>query len=142
VDLSNAPAILADLQIGVLARSALIAAVIVAPYGWYKRRQVRALRAASEAPSDPDQPGPTEPTRPRLEDLFDSLPDAAATARTAGSVTVLVPRDVTVDGADAPPAVVDALVRDGLRRSGLVAVAEVDGPTGRSIECRPAPTPG
>ena len=138
VDLSLAPAVLADLQAGVLFRSLVIAAVLVTPYGLYKRRQVLSRRAARAAQDLPDDQ-PTGPARPRLEDVVDELPAAAAAARARGAATVHVPRDATVDGHDAPPELVDALVRDGLRRSGLVAVAEVDTPDGRTIECRPAP---
>ncbi len=138
VDLSHAPAVLADLQAGVLLRSLLIAVVLLTPYGLYKRRQVQRQRAAAaEPPTEGDAVDAA--FAPRLEDLVASLPDAAATARELGSVEVLVPPDVTVDGAAAPAELVDALVRDGLRRSGLVAVAEADGPDGRTIECRPAP---
>ena len=137
----TAPALLAEIQGGVLVRSLIIAAVLLTPYYLYKRRGVRALRdAAAAAAAGP--PADEAPAGPRLEDVIDGLDAAAATARTDGTVTVTVPFGVTVDGKAAPAELVDALVRDALRRSGLLAAAEVDTADGRSIECRPAPQPG
>jgi hypothetical protein len=48
-----------------------------------------------------------------------------------------VPRGLTVDGDEAPPSVVDAIVRDAIQRSGLVPTAELDTADARVIECRP-----
>ena len=71
-------------------------------------------------------------------------PDQAKAMRTVleSVPPITVPTEVTVDGRRTDPAVVDALVRDSLRRSGLVAVAEVDSPAGRSLELRTASAPG
>jgi hypothetical protein len=136
----TAPLLLAAIQGGVLVRSLIVAAVLITPYYLYKRRQVRQLREARAAAAAPGQE-PAEPAGPRLEDVIDSVPAAADTARAEGTVTITVPAGVTVDGDEPPPGLVDALVRDALRRSGLVATAEVDTAEGRSIECRPAPGP-
>ena len=130
--------LLAEIEAGVLVRSLIIAAVVVTPYALHKRRQVQRRRDALAGPQDagPEDGGPR---RPRLEDLIAGLTEAAATARRTGAVTDTVPADVTVDGDDAPEGVVDALVRDALRRSGLVTTSELDTSAGRTIECRPAP---
>ena len=72
---------------------------------------------------------------PRLEDVVATIGELAADS-SLDSATVVVPDGVTVDGDVAPPELVDALVRDALRRSGLVATAELDSPAGRVIEVR------
>ena len=54
----------------------------------------------------------------------------------AETSTLTVPPDVTVGGSEPPPGLVDSLVRDALRRSGLIATAEIDTPDGRVIEFR------
>ena len=124
----------ADIQYETLARSLLIAALVVSPYGIHKVRQVRAhrrelaARAAAEA-------APPPPTRPRLEDVIDTI-DRLGRDRDTGAATVAVPTGVTVDGDDPPPGLVDVLVRDALRRSGLATTAEVDTAEGRVLEVR------
>lgn len=126
----------ADVQYETLARSLLIALVVVAPYGIYKVRQVRAARrerAAAVAAANQ----PPAPDRPRLEDVIDHISELGADTE-EGTATLTVPSGATVGGADAPSALVDALVRDALRRSGLVATAEIDTPDGRVIEFRRA----
>jgi hypothetical protein len=124
----------ADVQIDILGRSLLIAAVIVTPYGIIKVRQVRAARRerlAAEAAAT----APPGPARPALEDVIGEI---SASRVRDGAGTVTIPHDVTVAGADAEPGVVDTLVRDALRRSGLVATAELDTPAGRVLEVRPS----
>ena len=138
MDPLSAPRLLAEIETGVLVRSLAIAAVLVTPYGLYKRHQVRARRAAvlaeRGAATTDDAPAPA---RPRLEDVIDGLARTVEEARAAGTATVMVPSDVTVGGQDAPAELVDSLVRDALRRSGLAATAEVDTAEGRVIECMP-----
>lgn len=127
----------ADVEVGVLGRSLLIAAVVVTPYGIWKLRQVRAeraRRALAEAPPEP----PAAPAAPRLEDVVAEISATAAVLDDGGTATVTVPCGSTVDGREVPPELADTLVRDALRRSGLVATAEVDTPAGRVIECRRA----
>lgn len=142
---SAPPALLAKVQDTVLVRSFLIAVVLVAPVWVLVRKRVRSSQqreakpaAGSESDDHPSAPAPL----PRLEDLIAAIAAVAETARERGSATITVPTEVTVDGRRTDPAVVDALVRDSLRRSGLVAVAEVDSPAGRSLELRTASAPG
>ncbi|UDY34013.1 hypothetical protein [Dermatobacter hominis] len=130
----TAPAVLlAEIQADVLVRSFVIAAVVLLPVWLYVRKRVLADR---EPPASEDGAA-AEPAGPRLEDVIAAVPAAAGTARAEGSATLTVPHGVTIDGDAADPATVDALVRDSLRRSGLVAVAEVDSPAGRTLELRP-----
>jgi len=125
----------------------LLAAIVVAPFGLHQVRRVRAQRAAIEAANAPP-PEPPRFTRPRLEDVVASIElagsgresDRHASGRhereDGATAQIVVPKDVTVDDRDVAPQVVDALVRDALRRSSLVATAERDTPEGRVIECR------
>ena len=126
----------ADVQYETLVRSLLIALVVVAPYGIVKVRQVRALRrerAAAEAAAA----APPPPDRPRLEDVIEQI-TALGDATDDGPSTLTVPNDVTVGGGEPPAGLVDTLVRDALRRSGLAATAEIDTAEGRVIEFRRA----
>jgi hypothetical protein len=134
--LVTAPApLLAEIQAGVLVRSFVIAVAVLTPVWFVVRKRVLPPKPAGD---DRDEEVP--PAGPRLEDVIAAVPDAARAARTEGSATLTVPRDVTIDGGAADPATVDALVRDSLWRSGLVAVAEVDSPAGRTLELRPVDT--
>lgn len=130
----------AEIETTTLIRSLLIALVVVAPYGVHKWRQVQALRRERLAASTPDDAPEHDapPPAPRLEDVIATIDELGANPA-GGPATVLVPSDATVDGRPVAPAVLDALVRDALARSGLVATAEVDTPEGRRIECAPAP---
>ncbi len=125
----------AEIQSGTLARSLLIAAAIVTPYALYKVNQIRTMRRGREAAEATSDPDPMVGGGPRLEDVVATIGELAADS-SLDSATVVVPDGVTVDGDVAPPELVDALVRDALRRSGLVATAELDSPAGRVIEVR------
>lgn len=126
----------------VLLRSLLIALVIVTPYGIHKVRQVRARRA--ELTRRAAAVGGTDPTittveaAPRLEDVVAHIEEVAGSLDPGDPTTVTVPAGVTVGGDRVPRELVDTLVRDALRRSGLVATAEVDTAEGRLLECRRA----
>lgn len=149
------PVLAAEVQTGVLLRSLLIALVIVSPFAYRLWRKIQARKAAEAAALLPPEPVETGPRRPRLEDVIAAIDEIGRAEESDGRAgggtdgraggtdrsarTVVVPGDVTVDGQDPPPGLVDILVRDALRRSGLVATAEVDTPEGRVIECAPAP---
>lgn len=104
------PALLAAIEVGTLIRSLCIAAVLVLPYGIHKFRQIRRLRAAEAGPVAE----PAEPDAAALEPAI-----SAVEALTDGG-DLVVPAQCTIDGQPAPPALRDALLRDALRRSGLV----------------------
>ncbi len=137
---SGPAVLLAKVQDTVLVRSFLIAVIVVAPVWVLVRKRVRSAQERSSAAGSGDSDADIDPSAPaplpRLEDVIAAIPDLAAAARDRGSATITVPAEVTVDGRPTDSAVVDALVRDSLRRSGLVAVAEVDSPAGRSLELR------
>jgi hypothetical protein len=139
------PLLAAEVQTDVLLRSLLIALVVVSPFAYRLFRKVQARRAAEAEANRPSEPVVTGPVRPRLEDVISAIDALGRSGHADGSPatapprTVVVPADVTVDGQDPPEGLVDLLVRDALRRSGLVATAEVDTPDGRVIECAPAP---
>ena len=138
--LAHVPTLLAEVQSGVLARSLVIALVIVSPFWFVLRRRMRRDEQPAEAPDATSAPG-----APALEDLVEEIGRLADTTEDAASpVTITVPRGLTIDGDPAPDAVVDAIVRDAIARSGLVPTAELDTAEGRMIECRPraTPTPG
>lgn len=127
----------------VLLRSLLIALAVVTPYGIYKVRQVRARRAREARPSASEVTA-TDPSvtpvaaAPRLEDVVARIEAVAVSLDPGDPTTVTVPAGVTVGGDQVPTELVDSLVRDALRRSGLVATAELDTADGRLLECRRA----
>lgn len=129
--------LLAEIQSGVMARSLAIALVVVAPFWFVRRRRMRRDAQAAEVPESP-------PARvaPALEDLVEEIGRVAAGSgeEASGPVTIHVPLGLTIDGETAPDAVVDAIVRDAIARSGLVPTAELDTAEGRMIECRPRAT--
>jgi len=125
---------LAAIQADVLVRSFVIALVVIAPLWLYRRRRTARERRTSTADNGD---GTTRPSAPRLEDVIAGIDGLVATVDAEGAASLTIPTGVTVDGSEMDAGTVDALVRDALRRSGLVAVAEIDGPAGRTLECRP-----
>jgi hypothetical protein len=124
--------LLAEIQYETLVRSLLLAMLLVSPYGIYKVREVRAVRR-ERAEAEAAAHAPPPPSRPRLEDVIDRISELSSSPDTA-TATVTIPPDVTVAGGDPPEGLVDTLVRDALRRSGLVTTAEIDTPAGRVLE--------
>lgn len=139
------PVLGVDTQAGVLGRSLAIAVLLVAPYGIYKVRQVRRIRANHQAVIEAERKAQelTElgPPRPALEDVIRDITFVVEEATRSGGAMLVVPHDVTVSDRDAPRSVVDTLIRDALRRSGLVVTAEVDSAEGRMLECALAKPP-
>jgi len=132
--------LLAEIQSGVMARSLLIALVVVSPFWFLLRRRMRRDVQPAEVPdAAPAQAAPA------LEDLVEEIGRLGADTGEdpTSPVTIRVPRGLTIDGDPAPDGVVDAIVRDAIARSGLVPTAELDTTEGRIIECLPrATTPG
>ena len=128
--------LLAAVQSDALGRALLIAALVVSPYVIYKLREVRRVRAAharAVAADATDTAGVV--LLPALEDVIGDISYVVAEARLNGGAMLLVPHQVTVSDRPATDAVVDMLVRDALRRSGLVVTAELDTAEGRLLEC-------
>lgn len=122
----------AQIQSDVLLRSLLIALLIVAPYAGYKWRRLSSARRERLAAQEAAATAPAAPAPPELAEVIEHITRIGDAEEPPSAVTV--PRGVRVDGAEAPPGLVDALVRDALRRSGLIATAEFDAPDGRVIE--------
>lgn len=134
---STPAAVLAEIQADVLVRSFVIGLLIVIPIWLHKRRRLQRSTTARTTTARTTTGGVDEPHPPRLEDVVAQVDEVARTAADEGTATLTVPDGVTIDGHPADPGTVDALVRDALRRSGLVAVAELDSRAGRTLECRP-----
>ena len=131
---------LADAESGVLVRSFLIALVVVAPFGWWQWRRVRAKRlerAAEAAPADePDVAATPGSETPSVEALVARISELGDETPSGEIDMIVVPSRMTMAGTPAEPAVADAIVRDALSRSGLDVVAEMDDGESRVLECR------
>ena len=129
--------VLAAVDAGTLVRSLLIAAVIVTPYGLYQRAKVRRVRAeAAAARGEVVDEAPAPPDPLALETVVAALEELGRTLPPDGTATVDVPDAPTVDGRAAPAEVVDMLLADAVRRSGLQVVSRADG----HVVVRPAGT--
>jgi hypothetical protein len=131
------PHLLGAVQSDTLGRSLLIALVVVSPYAIHKWMQVRRVRDAHERviAADAAASEPTRPRPPALEDVIRDVGLVLAEATEHGGAMLLIPTEVTVSDRAASDEVVDVLVRDALRRSGLVVTAELDTAEGRLLEC-------
>jgi len=123
--------ILADVDVGTLARSLAVAVVIVLPYGLVLLRRARARQRDRLARSAPVEVMPSGPT---LEDVIDSI--AALDPATGG--TVELPDGCTIDGQPVDPGVVALVLADAFARSGLEEVGRSTTPSGIVIRCAPA----
>ena len=127
-------------QADVLIRSLIIAAVIVAPYAVYKIRQVSRLRQSIDSAKENEAKAAkraelTYGHIPALEDVIADVSFVVEEATRNGGAMLVVPHEVTVSNRPATPEIVDALIRDALRRSNLVVTAEADSDEGRMLEC-------
>ena len=114
--------LLADVGAGTLLRCLLIAVVVVTPYGLYQRSKVRKMKAEGAAARGevPEQPPPTDPAA--LETVVAQVEDLGRTLVAGTTDEVELPAAPTVDGRPAPAEVVDMLLTDAVRRSGLEVV--------------------
>jgi hypothetical protein len=127
--------VLAEAESGVLLRSFLIAAAVVAPFGWWQWRRVRASRRAAAAALAEPEPPPNSSTLPSLESVVAEIAERARQLRSGEECTLEVPHRLGIDGTEAEPALLDALVRDALRRDGLRLTAEVGAGDHRVLHC-------
>jgi hypothetical protein len=127
--------LLAEASSGVLVRSFVIALVVVAPFAWWQWRRVRAARLARAARAAEVEPAPRSDALPTLESVIARIAEHARTLEPGRSWTLEVPRRMSLDGAEADPALADTLVRDALRRDGLQAVDELDAGDHRVLHC-------
>ncbi|MFZ4517497.1 MAG: hypothetical protein ACOYOP_03860 [Microthrixaceae bacterium] len=125
------PLLAAEVQYSTLLRSLVLALLVVAPFFWYQWRKVRRARAEAAAAAAPTPETAADP-RPRLEDVVGSI------AATVTTTEVTVPDGVTVDGVEVAPDMVELLVADALRRSGLVEVERTRRGDATVLRCAPA----
>jgi hypothetical protein len=129
--------VLAEAESGVLLRSFLIAVVVVAPFGWWQWRRVRANRrtaAAAAAAVEAEQPPPPVGLA-SLESVVAEIAERARQMQRGEGCTLEVPHRLSIDGTEAEPALLDALLQDALRRDGLQLTAEIDAEDHRVLHC-------
>jgi hypothetical protein len=129
--------VLAEAESGVLLRSFVIAVLAVAPFGWWQWRRVRANRravAAAAADVEAEQP-PAPAALASLESVVAEIAGRARLLRSGEECTLEVPHRLSIDGTEAEPALLDALLRDALRRDGLQPTAEIDAEDHRVLHC-------
>ena len=118
--------LLADVGAGTLLRCLLIAVVVVTPYGLYQRSKVRKLKAEGAAARGevPEEPPPPDPAA--LETVVAQVEELGRSLGAGETDEVELPGAPTVDGRPAPAEVVDMLLTDAVRRSGLEVVERHD----------------
>jgi len=114
--------LLADVGAGTLLRCLVLAVVVVAPYGLYQRAKVRRMKAEGAAARGevPDEPPPPDPLA--LETVLAQVEELGRTLTDGTTAEVALPAAPTIDDRPAPQAVVDTVLQDALRRSGLQVV--------------------
>ena len=132
------PALLGQVQGETLGRALLIAVLLITPYAIYKMRQVRAVRRAHDAAVAADaaalKAGDLTPL-PALEDVIRDISYVVTEAKANGGAILVIPERVTVSHREASDQIVDLLVNDALRRSGLVIAGQEVTPEGRLLHC-------
>ena len=118
--------LLADVGAGTLLRCLVLAVVVVAPYGLYQRARVRRMKAEGAAARGevPDAPLPPDPAA--LETVVTEVEELGRTLADGTTAEVALPAAPTIDDRPAPQAVVDTVLQDALRRSGLQVVERHD----------------
>lgn len=114
--------LLADVGAGTLVRCLLLAVVVVTPYGLYQRAKVKKMKAEGAAARGevPDEPPPTDPAA--LETVVAQVEDLGRTLEHGATAEVSLPTAPTIDDRPAPQPLVDTVLQDALRRSGLEVV--------------------
>jgi predicted nucleotidyltransferase len=129
--------LIAQVQGETLGRSLLIALVVISPYAIYKMRQVRLVRRAHDAvlAAEAAPPPPDTAPLPALEDVIRDISYVVTEAKLNGGAILVIPSQVTVSHREANDAIVDLLVSDALRRSGLVIASQESTEEGRLVHC-------
>lgn len=145
--LTDTPTLAATESSGVLLRSFMIAIVVMAPVALWQGRRVRARRrrqrsASYQQASDlaslrsPDTAGTAGTGGPSLESVVAEINRVASTLQSAQTTELEVPADLTVGGSKADPQLVEAVLRDALKRSGLEVTATKGAGDSIRLECR------
>ena len=118
--------LLADVGAGTLVRCLLIAVVVVTPYGLFQRAKVRRMKAEGAAARGelPEEPPPPDPAA--LETVVAQVEELGRTLDDGATGDVALPAVPTIDGRPAPAVLVDTVLQDALRRSGLQVVERHD----------------
>lgn len=118
--------VLAEVGAGTLLRCLLIAVVVVTPYGLFQRAKVKQMKAEGAAARGelPAEPPPPDPLA--LETVLSEVETLGGTLVAGETAEVVLPADPTIDGRPAPAVVVDTVLQDALRRSGLAVVERRD----------------
>ena len=92
------------------------------PLGLYQRAKVRRMKAEGAAARGevPDEPQPPDPAA--LETVVAEVEDLGRTLDDGTTAEVALPAAPTIDDRPVPQAVVDTVLQDALRRSGLQVV--------------------
>ena len=119
--------LLADVGAGTLLRCLVLAVVVVTPYGLYQRAKVRRMKAEGAAARGEvvdEEPPPADPAA--LETVVAEVEDLGRELEGAATAEVALPSAPTIDGRPAPQVLVDTVLQDALRRSGLQVVERHD----------------
>ncbi len=139
---SQTTVVLAADDSGVLARSFLLALVVVAPLALWQWWRIRTSRrqhqrsASYQQASDLSGIARVENGGATLEAVVAEINRVGSTLDTAGSATIRVPSHLTVGGSDADPKLVEAVLRDALDRSGLAITDTTSDDEGVQLQCR------
>lgn len=142
--LTDTPTLAATESSGVLLRSFMIAIVVMAPVALWQGRRVRARRRRQRSASYQQASDLASLTSsdtagtggPSLESVVAEINRVASTLESSQKTELYVPGDLTVGGSKADPQLVEAVLRDALKRSGLeVTATKGDGDSIR-LECR------
>ena len=118
--------LLAEVTTGTLLRCLLIAIVVVTPYGLFQRAKVRKMKAEGAAARGELPPEPAPPDPLALETVLAQVEALGGTLGDDETAEVALPADPTIDGRPAPAVLVDKVLQDALRRSGLQVVERHD----------------
>lgn len=118
--------VLAEVGAGTLLRCLLIAVVVVTPYGLYQRAKVKKMKAEGAAARGELPPEPAPPDPLALETVLSQVEALGGALGAGETAEVVLPADPTIDGRPAPAVLVDTVLQDALRRSGLQVVERLD----------------
>ncbi len=106
---------------GVLLRSLIIAAILMAPVALWQRSRIMRRRQERLAAEQPEELAPATGTEsgPTLEALFAEIAAMGGSLGSGDEAQLLVPDEITLDGRDPEPSLLAALLGDAITRGGL-----------------------
>jgi hypothetical protein len=124
------PAAMSDSGVAMIVSFA-VAALVVAPFGYIVVRRVLQERRTLRLDVAPAEAPNADPSADDIGRVVAAIDDGATQG--VDPFEVVLPRSVSLDGRPAPAALVDAIVGDAVRRSGLRIVRDEPGPDGRVL---------